>query len=110
MRSHVTPTGLLFAALSDEAPGFHEFFPELEPLLQRVDFTKLPYRRTIKYDGFFNWKTMYSLTRPLNLYIVILNGQSMQGRWVSGVSSLYLYPSSIFNLLPSHDICGLQSP
>ena len=48
-------------ALSEEAPSFHEFFPELESLLQRVDFTKLPHRRTIKYDGFFNWKTMYDI-------------------------------------------------
>ena len=63
MRSHITPTGLVFTALSDEAPCFYEFFPELEKLLQRVDFTKLPYRRTIKYDGFFNWKTMYDTVR-----------------------------------------------
>ncbi|KKK23596.1 hypothetical protein ARAM_007258 [Aspergillus rambellii] len=58
LRHHVTPTGLLFATLSDDAPSFHEYFPELEPLLQRVDFTKLPLRRSIKYEGRFNWKTM----------------------------------------------------
>lgn len=56
--SHVTPTGLLFAALSPSAPSFHEFFPDLEPLLARVDFTQRPYRRSIKYEGNFNWKTM----------------------------------------------------
>ena len=56
--SHVTPTGLLFAALSVDAPSFQEFFPDLEPLLERVDFTRLPFRRTIKYEGKFNWKTM----------------------------------------------------
>ncbi|KAL5364778.1 hypothetical protein BJX96DRAFT_188066 [Aspergillus floccosus] len=55
---HVTPTGLVFAALSDDAPTFHEYFPDLEPLLQRVDFTKRPYKRSIKYEGRFNWKTM----------------------------------------------------
>ncbi|KAJ5180183.1 hypothetical protein N7492_003393 [Penicillium capsulatum] len=58
VRSHVTPTGLLFSTISDEAPSFHEFFPELEELLGRVDFTRLPYRRSIRYEGRFNWKTM----------------------------------------------------
>ncbi|KAL4778639.1 hypothetical protein BJX76DRAFT_128160 [Aspergillus varians] len=58
LRHHITPTGLVFATLSDDTPSFHEYFPELEPLLQRVDFTKLPYKRSIKYEGRFNWKTM----------------------------------------------------
>ena len=49
---------MLFAALSSEAPRFEEFFPGLEKLLGRVDFTKLPYKRTLKYEGPFNWKTM----------------------------------------------------
>jgi hypothetical protein len=44
--------------LSDEAPNFDDYFPGLEALLERVDFTKLPYRRSIKYEGRFNWKTM----------------------------------------------------
>jgi len=56
--SRVTPTGLLFAALSPNAPSFEEFFPELLPLLAKVDFTRLPYRRSIDYEGNFNWKTM----------------------------------------------------
>ncbi|GFN12246.1 hypothetical protein AtubIFM56815_010885 [Aspergillus tubingensis] len=58
LKHHVTPTGLVFATLSDEAPSFHEYFPDLEPLLQQVNFTKLPYRHSIKYEGRFNWKTM----------------------------------------------------
>jgi hypothetical protein len=58
LRYHITPTGLIFATISDEAPSFHEYFPDLEPLLQRVDFTRLPYRHSIKYEGRFNWKTM----------------------------------------------------
>ncbi|KAL4918099.1 hypothetical protein BDW62DRAFT_201209 [Aspergillus aurantiobrunneus] len=58
LRHHVTPTGLVFTTLSDDTPDFHEYFPDLEPLLQRVDFTKLPYKRSIKYEGRFNWKTM----------------------------------------------------
>ncbi|KAJ5882388.1 uncharacterized protein N7529_001060 [Penicillium soppii] len=58
LRSHLTPTGLLFSTISDDAPSFHEFFPELEELLGKVDFAKLPYRRSISYEGRFNWKTM----------------------------------------------------
>ncbi|CEL01716.1 hypothetical protein ASPCAL01295 [Aspergillus calidoustus] len=52
LRHHVTPTGLVFTTLSDDSPSFHEYFPELEPLLERVDFTKLPYKRSIKVDGY----------------------------------------------------------
>ncbi|KAJ5376528.1 hypothetical protein N7509_013414 [Penicillium cosmopolitanum] len=58
LQKHVTPTGLLFSTIADDAPSFHEFFPELEELLGKVDFTRLPYRRSIKYEGRFNWKTM----------------------------------------------------
>ncbi|RAK94653.1 hypothetical protein BO79DRAFT_134018 [Aspergillus costaricaensis CBS 115574] len=64
LKHHVTPTGLVFGTLSDEAPSFHEYFPDLEPLLQRVNFTKLPYRHGIKYEGRFNWKTMYLIPLP----------------------------------------------
>jgi hypothetical protein len=55
---YVTKTGLLFSTISDDAPSFHEFFPELEDLLGKVDFTRLPHRRSIRYEGRFNWKTM----------------------------------------------------
>ncbi|KAJ5139363.1 Aromatic-ring-hydroxylating dioxygenase alpha subunit [Penicillium bovifimosum] len=58
LRSHLTPTGLLFSTVSDDAPSFQDFFPELEELLGKVDFRKLPHRRSIKYEGQFNWKTM----------------------------------------------------
>ena len=64
-RSYLTSTGLLFAAISDEAPTFEQFFPNLLPLLERVDFTKLPHRRTLKYGGAFNWKTMVCTTTHL---------------------------------------------
>ncbi|EEH22145.2 hypothetical protein PABG_04356 [Paracoccidioides brasiliensis Pb03] len=50
--SHLTPTGLLFAGISQEAPDFYEFYPDLEPFIARVDFTRLPYRRSIKVDGY----------------------------------------------------------
>jgi hypothetical protein len=58
LRSYLTESGLLFSTISNEAPPFKEFFPDLEPLLARVDFTKLPHRRSIAYEGAFNWKTM----------------------------------------------------
>lgn len=54
----LTPSGLLFAALSPEAPPFDEYFPGLVALLDRVDFTKLPFKRTLSYEGRLNWKTM----------------------------------------------------
>ncbi|KAL0633016.1 hypothetical protein Q9L58_008078 [Maublancomyces gigas] len=58
IRSHFTSSGLVFVTLSDDSLPFREFFPDLEPLLARVDFTKLKYRRSIAYEGDFNWKTM----------------------------------------------------
>ncbi|ORY62457.1 uncharacterized protein BCR38DRAFT_467086 [Pseudomassariella vexata] len=54
----LTPNGLVFAALLPDAPSFEEFFPGLQKLLDRVDFTKLPFKRTLSYEGRFNWKTM----------------------------------------------------
>lgn len=55
----LTSSGLLFAATSPSAPSFEEYFPGLEDLLARVDFTKLPFKKTLSYEGRFNWKTMY---------------------------------------------------
>ncbi|KAF2466874.1 Bet v1-like protein [Lindgomyces ingoldianus] len=57
-KSYITETGLVFSTISDNAPSFDDFFPDLKPLIGRVDFTKLPYRRSVKYEGKFNWKTM----------------------------------------------------
>ncbi|KAG9240516.1 hypothetical protein BJ878DRAFT_537083 [Calycina marina] len=58
IRSHITPSGLVFATLSLDTPPFSEFFKGLEELTNKVDFTKLPHRRSISYEGRFNWKTM----------------------------------------------------
>jgi hypothetical protein len=55
---HLTKTGLLFAAPSNEAPSFSTYFPDLEELTDKYDFRRLPHRRSIKYEGNFNWKTM----------------------------------------------------
>lgn len=57
-KTHLTPTGLLFSTISAFAPSFHDFFPGLESLLSTVDFRARPYRRSIDYEGHFNWKTM----------------------------------------------------
>lgn len=58
LRSHITRTGLLFTTISDQGPSFEDFFPDLEDTLETVDFTKRPYKRSIEYEGQFNWKTM----------------------------------------------------
>jgi len=57
-RVYLTETGLLFGAISDSAPPFEEYLGQVLPLLKRVDFTRLPHRRSLKYHGNFNWKTM----------------------------------------------------
>jgi hypothetical protein len=59
IRTHLTPSGLLFATLSLDTPTFEEYFVGLEDLTNKVDFTKLPHRRSISYEGRFNWKTMF---------------------------------------------------
>lgn len=58
IKQHITRTGLLFATLSLDAPTFEEYFIGLEELTNKVDFKKLPHRRSISYEGRFNWKTM----------------------------------------------------
>ena len=62
IKSHMTPSGLLFATLSMDTLPFEEYFAGLEKLTNRVDFTKLPHRRSISYEGRFNWKTMCVLS------------------------------------------------
>ena len=59
IKNHLTPSGLLFVTLSEDTPSFEDFFEGLEQLTNKVDFTKLPHRRSISYEGNFNWKTMY---------------------------------------------------
>ena len=61
IRTHLTASGLLFATLSLDTATFEEFFVGLEELTNKVDFTKLPHRRSISYEGRFNWKTMFVL-------------------------------------------------
>jgi hypothetical protein len=58
IKYHLTPSGLLFATLSPDTPSFEDYFAGLEELTNTVDFTKLPHRRSISYEGRFNWKTM----------------------------------------------------
>ncbi|KAI1038143.1 hypothetical protein LB503_012063 [Fusarium chuoi] len=58
MRHHITRTGLLFITFSDSTPEFDEYFPGLEELISTVDFTAFPFRRSLKYTGKYNWKTL----------------------------------------------------
>lgn len=58
LRHHLTPNGLLFGTISDDAPSFEGYFPDLMPVLNTVNFLKLPYRHSVRYTGKFNWKTM----------------------------------------------------
>jgi len=58
IRSHLTPSGLLFATLSLDTPCFEEYFVGLEERISKIDFTKVPHRRSLSYEGKFNWKTM----------------------------------------------------
>lgn len=61
LRYHITPNGLLFVTISDAAPSFHEFLPDLLEVAGHVDFRARPYRKSIVYEGRYNWKTMYAM-------------------------------------------------
>lgn len=56
--SHQTRSGVVFTAISPDAPTFDEFYPGLEELIDSYDLTQMPYRRSLNYPGKFNWKTM----------------------------------------------------
>ncbi len=56
--SHQTRSGLIFTTISPDAPSFEEYFPGLEQLVDRFDFTQRPHRRQLSYLGNYNWKTM----------------------------------------------------
>lgn len=60
VRFEQSKTGLVFVCFDDQAPCMEDYFGgnELIDLIDSVDFTKLPYRRSIQYKGKFNWKTM----------------------------------------------------
>lgn len=54
-----TKTGLCFICFDEDGPSLEEYFGEkLIELLDSVDFKQRPHRRSIKYTGKFNWKTM----------------------------------------------------
>ncbi|KAF5563241.1 c6 zinc finger domain-containing protein [Fusarium napiforme] len=58
IRQHITRTGLLFITFSSSTSEFDEYFPGLEDLIATVDFTTFPFRRSLKYTGKYNWKTL----------------------------------------------------
>lgn len=93
LRSHITRTGLAFTTISDEAPAFEDFFPGLEDVLDRVDFTARPYRRSIDYEGHFNWKTM------VDGYQECLHCQ------YTHPSFSVLYPPTFYKVINHHNWC-----
>jgi len=93
LRTHITSTGLVFTTISDAAPPFHDFFPGLEDLLSSVDFTKRPYRRSLKYEGHFNWKTM------VDGYQECLHCQ------YTHPSFSELYPPTFYHVVNHHNWC-----
>ncbi|KAF1982120.1 Bet v1-like protein [Aulographum hederae CBS 113979] len=136
LRSHLTSTGLIFSTISDAAPTFEEFFPELEPLLATVDFTKLPYRKSIKYEGKFNWKTMvdgyqeclhcqythpsFSVYYPPTTYAVENHPKSNFSRHIADPEKrddglfLYFFPNCTLNVygggMSSFRVCPTDDP
>jgi hypothetical protein len=70
LRYHITENGLLFVTISDAAPGFDEFFPDLMEVAGHVDFRARPYRKSIVYEGRYNWKTMYDRRCPCTIMML----------------------------------------
>lgn len=93
LRTHITSTGLVFTTISNDAPSFDEFFPGLEDVLATVDFSKRPYRRSIKYEGHFNWKTM------VDGYQECLHCQ------YTHPSFSELYPPTFYSVVNHHNWC-----
>ncbi|KAL6251415.1 hypothetical protein RBB50_001624 [Rhinocladiella similis] len=116
---HLTPTGLLFTTVDPSAPPFSQWFPpSLLELLSGYDFRRLPHRRSIKYPGRFNWKTMvdgyqeclhcqythrsFSVKYPPTFYEVHNNGT--YSRHIADPTKpddglfLYFYPVCTLNL------------
>ncbi|EFX04526.1 c6 zinc finger domain containing protein [Grosmannia clavigera kw1407] len=58
IRSHLTATGLLFVTLSEATVSFDDFFPGLEELIGQIDFQQFAPRRSLEYEGRYNWKAM----------------------------------------------------
>jgi len=137
LRSHLTATGLLFTTISDAAPTFEEYFPDLEPLLATVDFTKLPHRLSFPgYEGNFNWKTMvdgyqeclhcqythptFSQYYPPTSYAVENHAKSNFSRHIADPEKrddglfLYFFPNCTLNVygggMSSFRVCPTEDP
>ena len=83
----------MFTTITENAPSFEDFFPGLEEVLATVDFTKRPYRRSIKYEGHFNWKTM------VDGYQECLHCQ------YTHPSFSELYPPTFYSVVNHHNWC-----
>ncbi|GAB7354537.1 hypothetical protein MBLNU459_g4998t2 [Dothideomycetes sp. NU459] len=111
LRSHLTRTGLLFTTISEEAPSFADYFPDLEDTLAPVDFTQRPYKRSIKYEGGFNWKTMYGTSDSRMLYVNIAKISRVDGyqeclhcQYTHPAFSV-LYPPTFYNVINHTNWC-----
>lgn len=58
IKTYITKQGLVFSTISPDAPPWEEYFDGLEKLLGKADFTPLIHRRSLIYEGKFNWKTL----------------------------------------------------
>lgn len=102
LRSHITRTGLVFTSISDAAPGFDDFFPGLEDILETVDFTTRPYRRSIKYEGHFNWKTMVDGCKSTEEHDAYLRRRLIRHlNYRPRVLALPVHSSIVFSSLPA---------
>ncbi|KAI5461764.1 fungal-specific transcription factor domain-containing protein [Mariannaea sp. PMI_226] len=134
MRSHLTRTGLLFTTLSDETLPFDEFYPGLEDLIATADFTQFPVRRSLLYEGKYNWKTMtdgfqeclhclyahpaFSKIYPPTTYKVLNKHNYSQHLAETSKPDdglfLYFFPNSTLNLygggMSSFRICPSEDP
>ncbi|KAM0815847.1 putative Choline monooxygenase, chloroplastic [Seiridium cardinale] len=131
---HVTKSGLIFAALTPSAPGFEEYFYGLNELVDKVDFTKLPHRRSLSYEGHFNWKTMvdgyqeclhctythraFSARYPITSYAVHNHGNFSQHiadpDYPDDGLFMYFFPNCTLNVygggMSSFRVCPTENP
>ena len=121
IRSHLTPSGLLFATLSLDTPSFEEFFAGLETLTNKVDFTKLPHRRSISYEGRFNWKTMFVFPSFIIPILTFAGSTASRNAFTASIHTLRSpnstrrhftpYPITLTsaNILPTHPNLTMDS-
>jgi hypothetical protein len=97
----LTTSGLLFATLSLDAPSFKDYFADLEELTNKVDFTKLPHRRSISYEGKFNWKTMLATSSHFPHFLATHDFLGLMASKNASIANTRTPPSPNFTHPPS---------